>query len=192
MTTLRRVLSNPAAAPPWLLAAVALASLSTACGSDEPGAGMAAAGERGGVPELRAPAEEAPDAEVSPAPAPESERVREARAEVEDLREEVEEAEGELAEARAELAEAEARLARLRREAASAARVPDAQLFRDVQRRLLESAALSHVAIAAEVSDGVVTLHGAVEDVDTANLAATLAGQVEGVRQVRNEIEIVE
>ena len=69
-------------------------------------------------------------------------------------RESVARAERALATARAELARAEA--------AGRGEPVPDPLIFREVQQLLLEDPALGHVAIAAEVDGGVVTLRGAV------------------------------
>ena len=66
--------------------------------------------------------------------------------------------------------------------------IPDALLFRSVQRELLEAAALAKVAISAEVADGVVTLRGVVPDPDTRAAALSIAESVEGVTAVEDQL----
>jgi hypothetical protein len=68
--------------------------------------------------------------------------------------------------------------------------VPDSVLFRNVQRRLLDAGALREVAIAAEVSDGVVTLRGRVPDERLRAAAVQLANGVDGVISVDDLIEV--
>lgn len=69
--------------------------------------------------------------------------------------------------------------------------VPDEQLFREVQSALLESEALSQVAIRAEIEKGTVVLHGAVPDERVREGAERVAKEVPGVRAVDNEIKVV-
>ena len=59
-------------------------------------------------------------------------------------------------------------------------------------RLLLTDPALSHVAIAAQVEDGVVTLLGAVPDAATAEAAIGIARATKGVSGVRSELRLVE
>lgn len=114
-------------------------------------------------------------------------------------REEVEARRGELAEAERSAGEAERALGRARTALAEAedqlarelgARPPDGELFRAIQHQLLVEPALAHVAIAAEVAEGVVTLRGAAPDGHTAQVAEALARAVPGVVDVRNQIRV--
>jgi osmotically-inducible protein OsmY len=68
----------------------------------------------------------------------------------------------------------------------------DDVLFRTVQRRLLEEAALEGVAIAAEVESRVVTLTGTVGDAELRDLAVSLADETPGVARVESRIEVLE
>lgn len=68
--------------------------------------------------------------------------------------------------------------------------VDDAELFRLVQRELLEAGALARVAISAEVNDGEVTLRGVVPDEETRSAAEQIARMQPGVRNVANEIRV--
>lgn len=146
-------------------------------------------GDPSGAPEAAAPApaEPAPPApaeEAPPAPPAEGAQARIAR-----LEEELREAERAAEQARAKLEAAREALAEARAAAAGPAR-SDADLFREVQRRLLEDPALSRVAIRAEVTDGVVTLHGSVAEREIARAAGAVAASVDGVVRVESRIEV--
>jgi osmotically-inducible protein OsmY len=124
-----------------------------------------------------------------------SQAVEEARAEVEKARETVEAREEEaskaqerLAEARSALREAEGELAQ--REAVVNRSATDAVLFRAVQKRLLEDDDLSEVAIAARVSQGVVTLSGSVPNAKLRDQAVEVARATPGVGRVESRIEV--
>ncbi len=172
----------------------ATARLHAAPAAEAAGAPQAAPAVDSAAQSEPAPAAEpeaAPQAAAQPAPGAEvpiRPPLEMARAEVEMLRRAVSEAEGRLDRARQQLAAAEERVAAL--EAERKAAVPDDVLFRRVQRRLLEDPALSEVAIAAEVSGGVVTLRGSVPDPDTADAAVKIAEAVEGVGRVDSRIEV--
>ena len=66
----------------------------------------------------------------------------------------------------------------------------DAEVFRRVQKQLLDSPALAKVAIQAEVSQRTVTLHGSVPDEATRDAAVAVASAVEGVKSVESSIQI--
>ncbi len=148
------------------------------------------------TPDAAAPAAPAPPGpEAAPEPSaepaaeedPRTDAQRAADALVSTRLAEVEAAESTLAEARAALAKAQAAALRARSEP-----VDDADVFREVQRLLLEDPALAHVAIAAEVAAGVVILRGAVPDAATAEAAIELASRTAGVEAVRSELRLVD
>jgi osmotically-inducible protein OsmY len=66
----------------------------------------------------------------------------------------------------------------------------DAEVFRRVQKQLLDSPALAKVAIQAEVSERTVTLHGSVPDEATRDAAVAVASAVEGVKAVEDSIRV--
>ena len=66
----------------------------------------------------------------------------------------------------------------------------DEEVFRRVQKELLDAPALSKVAIQAEVAERKVTLRGVVPDAATRDAAVTIARSVEGVGDVQSEIRI--
>jgi osmotically-inducible protein OsmY len=101
---------------------------------------------------------------------------------------EVANAQTRLAEAQSDVRTAEQELARL--EAAVDRDAVDTVLFREVQKRLLEDDALSNVAIAASVKNGVVSLSGNVDNERLRDRAVQVAGQPEGVERVESRIEI--
>jgi osmotically-inducible protein OsmY len=68
----------------------------------------------------------------------------------------------------------------------------DAEVFRRVQKQLLDSPALSKVAIQAEVSQRTVTLHGSVPDEATRDAAVAVASAVQGVKSVESSIQVGE
>lgn len=115
-------------------------------------------------------------------------RVERAREAYQERRREVDEAEGALEKARRELEEAEKRLAEARTEIAE--RADDALLFREVQRLLLEDDDLEQVAIAARVSERVVTLEGDVPTEALKKRAGEVAREVAGVERVVNRIAV--
>jgi osmotically-inducible protein OsmY len=89
--------------------------------------------------------------------------------------------------ARNALRDAEQKLASLEPPAPS-----DAEVFRRVQKQLLDSPALAKVAIQAEVSERVVTLHGNVPDDATRDAAVAVARGVDGVKDVETSIEVAD
>jgi hypothetical protein len=68
----------------------------------------------------------------------------------------------------------------------------DEQIFRQVQKQLLDAPALAKVAIQAEVKDRAVTLHGTVPDEPTRDAAVAIARAVDGVTGVDSQIQIVD
>ena len=66
----------------------------------------------------------------------------------------------------------------------------DDAVFRAVQKRLLEDEGLEHVAISAQVRNGVVTLSGTVPDQQTRDLAGEVARSALGVVDVNSQITI--
>jgi osmotically-inducible protein OsmY len=100
---------------------------------------------------------------------------------------EVDAVERELRAAESELRRAEESLAAL---GEAEVTVDDSELFRLVQRELLEAGALSRVAISAEVNDGEVTLRGVVPDEETRRAAEEIARTQPGVTGVANEIRV--
>lgn len=66
----------------------------------------------------------------------------------------------------------------------------DEEVFRRVQKQLLDAPALADVAIKAEVADRKVTLHGSVPDDATRDAAVSIARAVEGVDDVQSEIRV--
>ncbi len=115
--------------------------------------------------------------------------VESAQGVVEEKEQGVAESESQLADARAKLAEAEEALAALEREAGAAA--TDPVLFRLVQKRLLEDAALEDVAVAALVENGVVSLSGEVPTAELRTRAGEIAQDVPGVASVENRIRVL-
>lgn len=189
----------PASTPhPWILLPAVLATAAllfgAGCGGDEEGAAPSetaqAAARAPGAEQVttRAEARAALDASRQRA-ARQASAVDAASEEVERLRAELESAESRLQVARGAFDTEQRRLAeaqeRMRRFA-----VPDAVLFRNVQRDLLDSAALDDVAIAAEVSQGVVTLRGRVPDERTREAAVEIAEEIDGVISVDDRIEV--
>ncbi len=100
---------------------------------------------------------------------------------------EVDDVERELRAAESELRRVEEQVAELGPEPDP---VSDTELFRMVQRELLEAQALARVAIAAEVRDGRVTLRGVVPDDATRRAAEDIAATLPGVASVANEIRV--
>ena len=111
--------------------------------------------------------------------------------EVETLRAEIESAESRLQLARGALDAEQRELTRAEQQMRSYA-VPDPVLFRNVQRELLDAAALREVAIAAEVKQGVVTLRGRVPDEGLREAAVRVATGVDGVISVDDLIEVAQ
>jgi osmotically-inducible protein OsmY len=66
----------------------------------------------------------------------------------------------------------------------------DEEVFRRVQKQLLDAPALAQVAIKAEVAERKVTLHGNVPDDATRDAAVSIAGAVDGVASVESEIRV--
>jgi len=100
-------------------------------------------------------------------------------------------AEDSLAESQAAVDETVAALASAEQELADLQPdVSDDELFRNVQQALLESEALSQVAIRAEVQDGRIVLHGTVPDERLRTGAEQIAKSVPGVRALDNQIEV--
>lgn len=64
----------------------------------------------------------------------------------------------------------------------------DTALTAQVRTALLAKTGLDSMKIQVETTDGVVTLRGEVPDTASIALASQVAQQVEGVRQVRNEL----
>jgi osmotically-inducible protein OsmY len=153
----------------------------------------------GSEPEVGAPPRTAEEA---------AERLADARREVEALRERAAESQEELDAAQAEVESAESALEKARQAHAQARNAlrdaeqklasieppppSDQELFRRVQKQLLEAPALAQVAIAAEVKDRSVTLHGIVPDEGTREAAITVARSVEGVANVDSRIELAD
>ncbi|HYJ78993.1 MAG TPA: BON domain-containing protein [Longimicrobiaceae bacterium] len=69
-------------------------------------------------------------------------------------------------------------------------RRPDAELQHDVQEALFYDTWVDAEAIEVEVSDGVVTLRGALPDHDEVRYATDDAWDVDGVRGVRAELHV--
>jgi osmotically-inducible protein OsmY len=114
---------------------------------------------------------------------------------VQSAREEVESRQQVADEARKELEAAESAL-RIReqelREAESRVglKATDATLFRSIQRRLLDDAELDDLAIAVQVTQGVVTLRGTVPDESDQARAEEIARATPGVVTLENRIEV--
>jgi osmotically-inducible protein OsmY len=116
------------------------------------------------------------------------ESVQKAREEVEarqqvvdEARKELEAAKSELRIQEQELRDAESRVGR---------KATDATLFRSVQRSLLDDAELDDLAIAVQVTKGVVTLQGTVPDEKDRARAEEVASATPGVVNVENRIEL--
>ncbi len=101
---------------------------------------------------------------------------------------EVIEAQENLAEAKGKVRTEESKLARLESEVDRGAM--DTVLFRSVQKRLLDDAQLSQVAIVAGVEKGVVTLSGSVENSKLRDRAIEVAGGTKGVKSVQSRIAV--
>jgi osmotically-inducible protein OsmY len=170
---------------PLLVPVLALAlGLSGACGSDEqvaaapPTAEEAAqrlAEARSEVEALRARLAEAETAEQA------------AQAQSDQAGEALERAREAHAQARNALRDAEQRLAAVEPPPPS-----DEEVFRRVQKQLLDAPALSKVAIKAEVQGRKVTLLGTVPDEPTREAAIQVARAVDGVADVRSEIQLAQ
>jgi osmotically-inducible protein OsmY len=116
------------------------------------------------------------------------EAVEEARETVDARQQAVDEAREQLEAARSELATREQAL----REAKSRVglKATDATLFRSVQRSLLDDEELDDLAIAVQVTKGVVTLLGTVPDEDDRARAEEIARETPGVVTLENQIEV--
>ncbi len=181
--------------PPVLLGAVAATALLLAagCGDDQettaayeaPASEKAereeAPGDRGEARAALAASREAVARQASAVDA--------AAEEVEGIRAELEAAESRLQLARGALDAEQRELARAEEQMRRFA-VPDSVVFRNVQRELLDAGALRDVAIAAEVSKGVVTLRGRVPDERSREAAIEIAANVDGVISVDDLIEV--
>jgi osmotically-inducible protein OsmY len=66
----------------------------------------------------------------------------------------------------------------------------DAEVFRRVQKQLLDEPALARVAIKAEVAERKVTLYGNVPDEATRDAALAIARTVDGVASVESRIRV--
>ena len=171
---------------PALALACTLGLASLACGSAEQEVGSApprtaeeaAARLAGAEQEVAALRQIAADAERAQETA--EAKVASAEAELEAAREAREQA-------RNALRDAEQKLASLAPPPPS-----DDEVFRRVQKRLLEAPALAEVAIAAEVSSRNVTLRGSVPDDATRDAALEVARSVDGVADVHSEIQITD
>jgi osmotically-inducible protein OsmY len=117
------------------------------------------------------------------------EAVKEAREEVDARQQVVDEARKELEAAESELRIREQAL----REAESQVglKATDATLFRSVQRRILDDPDLDDLAIAVQVTKGVVSLQGEVPDEDARARAEEIARETPGVVNVENRVEVV-
>ncbi len=149
------------------------------------------------------------DEEVAAAPPSAEEavaRLAEARSEVEGLRARLAEQEAAEEAAQAEAKQAESALEEAREAHAQARNAlrdaeqrlaaieppppSDAEVFRRVQKQLLDAPALAKVAIKAEVDERVVTLLGSVPDEPTREAAIQIARSVDGVSDVKSEIAV--
>jgi len=74
--------------------------------------------------------------------------------------------------------------------AAGAAQQPDAWITTKVKMALLADAGLEGVRVNVDTIDGLVTLHGRVESDATKAKAAEVARSIEGVREVRNLLQV--
>jgi osmotically-inducible protein OsmY len=68
----------------------------------------------------------------------------------------------------------------------------DEEVFRRVQKQLLDAPALAQVAIKAEVAERKVTLHGSVPDEATRDAAVSIASAVDGVDSVESELRVAQ
>ena len=167
---------------PCLAFALALGAL--ACGSDEavesapPSAEQAAARLAGAEQEVAALRQIAAEAEQARQSA--EAKVASAEAELEAAREAHDQA-------RNALRDAEQQLASLAPPPPS-----DDEVFRRVQKRLLEAPALADVAIAAEVSSRKVTLRGSVPEAAIRDAAIEIARSTDGVAEVHSEIQVAD
>jgi osmotically-inducible protein OsmY len=118
----------------------------------------------------------------------EREAVQQAREKVDARQQAVDQAQSELEAAKEELRIQEQELREA--EARVGLKATDATLFRSVQRRLLDDEALEELAIAVQVSKGVVTLLGTAPDPDDRARAEEVARTTPGVVTVNNRIEV--
>ena len=116
------------------------------------------------------------------------EAVQEARQAVEARERVADEARKELEAAKSELRAREQAL----REAESriGGKATDTALFRSVQRRLLDDRELENLAVAVQVTQGVVTLQGTVSDQKDRARAEEVARATPGVMTIDNRIEV--
>lgn len=162
-----------------LLLAVAAAP---GCGGEEPGTEPAAGAAAKGT----ALADARREVDARRARVAESERAHgEAAARKEDADAALEKAAETLDQARNALRDAEQRLASLTPPPPS-----DEEVFRRVQKQLLDAPLLAKVAIRAEVAERVVTLHGVVPDEATRDAAVAVASAVDGVASVESRIRV--
>jgi hypothetical protein len=75
---------------------------------------------------------------------------------------------------------------------ASDGRVADEALATRIRRELREDSATTHLAIQVDVTDGVATLRGTVDDLTDTDNALEVAGRVPGVEDVIDEMEMTE
>jgi osmotically-inducible protein OsmY len=116
------------------------------------------------------------------------EAVQEARETVDARQQAVEEAQAELDAAKQELA---ARGQALREaESQVGSKATDATLFRSVQRRILDDEELDELAIAVQVTKGIVALVGTVPDEEDRARAEEVARTTLGVVTIENRIEV--
>jgi hypothetical protein len=123
-----------------------------------------------------------------------SEALSDARADADQAREQLAERERkateELQEARSALREAESEL--LSAQQLMERRATDVALFRAVQAAMLDAPQLQTAAVEVRVDDGVVTLAGVVQDAEARQRALELARETAGVRDVRDQLDVVE
>ena len=116
------------------------------------------------------------------------EAVQQALETVEAKQRAVDEAQKELQAAKEELKAREQELYQAESEVGQKA--TDATLFRSVQRRILDDEELDDLAIAVQVTKGVVTLLGTVPDEDHRARAEEVARETPGVVTIRNQIAV--
>lgn len=155
-------------APRWILMTLAVALLTLACGGgSDPVADVAAA---------------------NAAVAAQQKTVDTAKKVVAERAKDVAKAQEQLAAAQKAQQDEERELDRLA--AAVDRSALDTALFRAVQQRLLQDKKLANVAITASVSQGVVTLSGAVDSQELNDRATKVAGETRGVERVESRIRI--
>ena len=167
---------------PRLALALCLAAL--ACGSEEAVESAPASPEQAAARLANAEQEVAALRQI----ATETEQVREAaEAKAASAAAELEQAGEAHDQARNALRDAEQKLASL-----APPPPTDDEVFRRVQKRLLEAPALAAVAISAEVSGRSVTLRGSVPDEATRDAAIAIARSTDGVSEVHSEIQLTD